>query len=337
MFFEEYDPDLERFCREMENGSKTLTETEEKKLFSKFFGRKKKKMSAKALAAREQIITANLNLAVALATKFAHSREMPKDELLSEATFALTTAVNKYNPKVKPGSFRSYAASVIINALKKYCWEHNRLISIPAYEVRQMYAIYKAEEKLTAELHRKPTSAELAQECRMTVKHVKRLRQIPFDVDSYDRILANTGPKSDDLDDERIPLTLADTISKDEDEIIHFPPSTRITLGDSLRILRRELKKLDQFQYKVVKYRFNLGRFQGITALEEPHLSIQDICLILNCTRGLLVKTKYAVLRKLRQEIIARFKEEFGVDRITPRLLEKVLEEERANERSGRF
>ena len=104
-----------------------------------------------------------------------------------------------------------------------------------------------------------------------------------------------------------------------------------------MRMLRRELRKLDRFQYNVIKYRFNLGRFQGITALEEPPLSVQDICLVLNCTRGLLIRTKYAALRKLRQEIIARFKEEFGVDRITPGLQEKVLAAERADERAGRF
>ena len=337
MIFEEYDAGLVRHCRKMESGAKALTEAEEKELFSKFFGQDPVKMAADALSARDQIITAHLDLAVALATKFAHSHEMPKDELVSEATFSLITAVNKYSPAIKSGSFRAYAASVITHALKKYCWERNRVISIPADEVRQMYAMYKAKEKLAAELHRDPTSAELARECGMTEKHVRRLRRIPFDVESYDQIIAGTGAKVEEIgDDEKEPLTLADQISKDE-EGIHFPPSTRITYGDSLRMLRRELRKLDRFQYNVIKYRFNLGRFQGITALEEPPLSIQDICLVLNCTRGLLVRTKYATLRQLRQEIIARFKEEFGVDRITPGLLEQVLAAERADERAGRF
>ena len=337
MFFEDYDAGLEKHCRELERSARAITGAEEKELFSKFFGQDPVKMAADALFARDQIINANTDLTVALATKFAHSREMPKDELVSEATFALITAVNKYNPEMKSGSFRSYAASVIIHALKKYCWERNRIISIPPDEIRQMYAIHKAEEKLVTEFQRKPTSAELAQVCGMTEKHVRRLRRIPFDVESYDRIIAGTGAKIEEIgDDEKEPLTLADQISKDE-EGMHFPPSTRVTLGDSLRILRRELKKLNQFQYKVIKYRFNLGRFRENSSLEEPPLSIQDICLVLNCTRGLLVRTKYAALRKLRQEIIARFKEEFGVMRITPGLMEKVLAAERADERAGRF
>ncbi len=42
-------------------------------------------------------------------------------------------------------------------------------------------------------------------------------------------------------------------------------------------------------------------------------------------------------MRKLRQEIITRFKEEFGVVRITPGLLKKVLAAECADERAGRF
>ena len=337
MFFEDYDAGLEKHCRELESSARTITGAEEKELFDKFFGQDPEKLAAEALAARDQIISANMDLAVAMATKFAHSREMPKDELVSEATFALLMAVNKYNPEVKSGSFRAYAASVITHALKKYCWERNRVISIPRDEVRQMYAMHKAEENLTAELHREPTAAELAEECGMTEAHVKRLRRIPFDVESYDQIIAGTGAKVEEIGDDEIePLTLADQISKDE-EGIHFPPSTRVTLGDSLRILRRELRKLNQFQYKVIKYRFNLGRFIDNSTLEEPPLSVQDICLILNCTRGLLVTTKYAALQKLRQEIIARFKEEFGVVRITPGLLEKVLAAECADERAGRF
>ena len=336
MFFEDYNEALEKHCRKVESGARTIAGSEEKDLFGKFFGQDPTKLTADALAARDQVINANMDLAVALATKFAHSREMPKDELVSEATFALVTAVNKYNPAVKTGSFRAYAASVVVHELKKYCWEHNRIISIPRDEVRQMYAIHKAEEKLVAKLQRKPTSAELAQECGMTEKHVRRLRSIPFHIESYDHIIAGTGTRDDDSGDEKDPMTLADKLSSDED-VIHFPPNTRVALGDSLRILRQELKKLNRFQYNVIKYRFNLGRFLGITALEEQPLSIQDICLVLSCTRSLLVTTKYAALRKLRQEIITRFKEEFGVNRITPGLLEKVLAAERADERAGRF
>jgi len=240
MFFEDYDAGLEKYCRELESSARTMTGAEEKELFGKFFGLDPEKLGVEALSARDQIISANMDLAVAMATKFAHSREMPKDELVSEATFALVMAVNKYNPEVKSGSFRSYAASVIIHALKKYCWERNRIISIPRDEVRQMYAMRKAEENLTAELHREPMAAELAEECGMTEAHVKRLRRIPFDVESYDQIIAGTGAKVEEIGDDEIePLTLADQISKDE-EGIHFPPSTRVTLGDSLRILRRD-------------------------------------------------------------------------------------------------
>lgn len=68
MIFEEYDAGLERHCRKMESGAKALPEAEEKELFSKFFGQDPVKMAADALAARDQIITAHLDLAVALAT-----------------------------------------------------------------------------------------------------------------------------------------------------------------------------------------------------------------------------------------------------------------------------
>jgi predicted nucleic acid-binding protein len=58
---------------------------------------------------------------------------------------------------------------------------------------------------------------------------------------------------------------------------------------------------------------------------------------MLNATKGLVIKTKYAALRKLRQNMIDDFKEEFDVVRITPRLLNEVLAAERAAERTGQF
>ena len=92
MFFEDYDAGLEKYCRELESSARTMTGAEEKELFGKFFGQDPEKLGAEALSARDQIISANMDLAVAMATKFAHSREMPKDELVSEATFALVMA-----------------------------------------------------------------------------------------------------------------------------------------------------------------------------------------------------------------------------------------------------
>ncbi|MBQ7923251.1 MAG: hypothetical protein IJ325_11890, partial [Clostridia bacterium] len=230
-----------------------------------------------------------------------------------------------------------YAASVIIHALKKYCWERTRLIHIPSGEVREMYILYKAEEKLRIELHRDPTTEELAEACGMTVKHAQRLRNTPFDTESYDAILPNSGTSSHESEDEEPPQMLNETLPKHNEEKIHFPPSTRVTLHDSLVILRKELKKLDKFQYEVIKYRFNLGRYKGNTSFEEQRLSLQDICFMLNATKGLVIKTKYAALRKLRQNMIDDFKEEFDVVRITPRLLNEVLAAERAAERAGQF
>ena len=337
VYLDDYNAGLERYCRDAAATAKSIdiTPAEETELFSKFY--KQQELSEEAQNAKNKIIEANLDLAIALATKFARSREMPRDELVSEANLALITAVNKYDPAFKPGRFRSYSASVIIHALKKYCWERNRLIHIPSGEVRQMYILHKAEEKLTTELHREPTTEELAEACSMTVKHVRRLRNTPFDTESYDAILPNSGTTSHESEDEEPPQMLNETLPQHDTERIHFPPSTRVTLHDSLVILRKKLKKLDKFQYEVIKYRFNLGRYKGNTSFEEQRLSLQDICFLLNATKGLVIKTKYAALRKLRQNMIDDFKEEFDVVRITPRLLNEVLAAERAAERAGQF
>ena len=65
MFFEDYDAGLEKHCRELESSARTITGSEEKELFDKFFGQVPEKMTEEALAARDQIINANTDLAVA--------------------------------------------------------------------------------------------------------------------------------------------------------------------------------------------------------------------------------------------------------------------------------
>mgnify|MGYP003288352236 CR=1 FL=1 len=179
VYLDDYNAGLERYCRDAAATAESIdiTPAEETELFSKFYKQEElneeaqnaKKFTAWMEMGRQQgLFREDADFNIALATKFSRSREMPRDELVSEANLALITAINKYDPAVKPGRFRSYAASVIIHALKKYCWERNRLIHIPASEVRQMYILYKAEEKLRSELRREPTTEELAEACSKT-------------------------------------------------------------------------------------------------------------------------------------------------------------------------
>ena len=234
VYLDDYNAGLERYCRDAAATAQSIniTPAEETEIFSKFY--EQEELSEDAQCAKNTIIEANLDLAIALATKFAHSREMPRDELVSEANLALITAINKYDPAVKPGRFRSYAASVIIHALKKYCWERNRLIHIPSGEVRQMYILYKAEEKLRAELHREPTTEELAEACSMTVKHARRLRNTPFDTESYDAILPNSGTSSHESEDEEPPQMLNETLPEHNEEKIHFPPTSPVLQNSAI-------------------------------------------------------------------------------------------------------
>lgn len=351
MFFEEYNADLRRYCRTAEKiaGDTEITPEEEIQLFKKFHGQAVLALSADALEARNKIIEHYLELPVAIGIKFARQRDMQKDELISEGNKALITAVHKYDPTGNTRDFRSYASAVIRNALRKYCWERNRTVFIPREEMQLKYALYKAKEKLTAELQRDPTVIELAEECHLTEKHTRQLLLTPIETESYDTLFADpvtdfpweedTGRNENDENEIQQMYYDVPEISNDYDkgEKIHFPPSTHVTFHDSLVILRKELKKLNRFQYDVIRYRFNLERFKGNTSFEQSPLSEQDICLMLNCSRSLLNKTKYAALQQLRQEIIARFKEEFDVVRITPRLLHEVLAMEEEQARAGHF
>ena len=107
VYLDDYNAGLERYCRDAAATAESIdiTPAEETELFRKFY--KQEELCEDAQNAKNKVIEANLDLAIALATKFSRSREMPRDELISEANLALITAINKYDPAVKPGRFQS--------------------------------------------------------------------------------------------------------------------------------------------------------------------------------------------------------------------------------------
>ena len=82
----------------------------------------------------------------------------------------------------------------------------------------------------------------------------------------------------------------------------------------------------------MIRYSFNLYREKAHCSEEKNPLSPEAICHLLKCTKRLLVKTKYASIRELRNFMLEYFRNKFDVQRITPRLLEKVLAAERLAE-----
>jgi len=68
-------------------------------------------------ALREYIVQENLGLVYAMVSRF-HVRETDRDELVSEGMFALTRAVDRYNP-FRGFRFSTYACNVIARAMMR--------------------------------------------------------------------------------------------------------------------------------------------------------------------------------------------------------------------------
>lgn len=331
MFFDRDDQGLRQYIRSVEALARPVSPEEELVLFERINNGEKEESDK----ARVLLLEANLDLAVAIAHHFT-SRGMSLADLISDANIALLHSIGKYDVLQKPGHFRAYAASVIYNALKKRCWEHNRIISVPPAEMLRKYRLFKKAEDLSIELGREPSCEELGNACKMSARSVRSLRQIPLNTGSLDVIQWKAEFFDEDSDDgEKRPILPAAATPPGWEDSART--TSRITHQDSLIALRLALRKLKTFQYDVIRYSFNLYREKPHCSEEKIPLRPEEICDLLKCTKRLLVKTKYASVRELRNFMLEYFKKEFGVHRITPRLLEKVLAAERLAEQRERF
>lgn len=335
MQYDEYNPGLNRYFREAEAYKREILPEEETLLFARIHGSDEND----AVSARNSLIEANLDLGIALAHMMSE-RGTALDELASEANIAMLEAVDKYDPARKPGNFRGYAAGVIANALRMRCWEGDRLIMVPARAIRSMFRIYMATEKLEKQLNRAPTGQELSAETKLSLRIIRNRRQIPFGTNSLGEVIPGTGASGKSLaDDEDMPRTLGDMIPAPQNEE-NRPvrrPGSQITSHDERVVLRWALRRLKKYQSLVIKYKFNLDRRNRSTGLSLRELTTAEICRLLKITRSLLRKTYYASIRDLRRMMVEKFLLEFGVQPVSGKVLEKVIQRERLAEMAGRI
>ena len=112
-------------------------------------------------AAREQLVSGNLRLVLSVVQKFAGRSENP-DDLFQVGCIGLIKAIDHFDPAFDV-RFSTYAVPMIVGEIRRYLRDNNavrvsRSLRDTAYKAMQ------SREALTAELHREPSSAEIAQD-----------------------------------------------------------------------------------------------------------------------------------------------------------------------------
>lgn len=232
-------------------------------------------------AARETLIKGNLRLVVKIARDY-ELMGMPLLDLIAEGNIGLMTAVDRYDPS-RGAKLSVYASFWIKQCIRRALGNKSRTIRLPIHVHSQLVEIERTSRRLQELLGRAPTEQEIAQETRLPVAEVTRLRQARLVPTSLD------APPAPDQDS-----PLAEVVA-DEQTATPYEQLERHTL---CQLLRESLGGLSAREIEVLRLRYGLD--------DTEELTLQEVGDRIGLTRERVRQIQEGAVRKLRRWISRR-------------------------------
>jgi RNA polymerase primary sigma factor len=211
-----------------------------------------RKQSDAGFAARDELVEKNLRLVVSIAKKY-QNRGVPFLDLIQEGNIGLTRATKKYDLK-RNTRFSTYATFWIRQAVMRGIAGQGRTIRTPSHAGDVTRKIRGVGKRLTQELLREPTDAEIAAEFpEMTAKKVE------FYLEKSRPILSLQQPTGEDGD-----IELGDSIPDPEPSPV--AQSTLILLKEQMATV---LNGLPPREARILQLRYGLNDGGSGLTLEE--------------------------------------------------------------------
>lgn len=195
--------------------------------------------------ARDQLIVSHLNLVRFLAAKFKNRGE-PLDDLIQVGTIGLIKAIDRFDPD-RGLEFTTFATPTILGEIKRHFRDKGWSVRVPRRLQELSAKVNQANDRLSAELSRKPTVEEIAKSVGASVDDVLEAMESSS---AYSAVSLEAGGTGDDEDG---PSVLDHYASEDAD----------LASSDDRMALEQIIAGFSPREQEVIRMRFDEGLTQS--------------------------------------------------------------------------